>query len=117
MSDPPVLYAVAKLADLDPVPCPCGTTRRAFVDDPDRLASMHLLQISADSQVHYHQRLTEVYYLLGGAGHLELDGAEVPVEPGLAVLIKPGCRHRAVGELQVLVMALPAFDPADEWFD
>jgi len=52
------------------------------VDDPDRLATMHLLRISADSQVHYHQRLTEVYYFLGGTGHMELDGAEVPVEPG-----------------------------------
>jgi hypothetical protein len=40
-----------------------------------------------------------------------------PVRPGDAILIKPGCRHRAVGKLKVLNIPIPAFDPEDEWFD
>jgi hypothetical protein len=32
-------------------------------------------------------------------------------------MIKPGCRHRAVGDLRILNIPVPAFDPADEWFD
>ena len=41
----------------------------------------------------------------------------LPAIPGTAVLIKPLCRHRAVGDLRLLVTAIPAFDPDDEWFD
>ena len=39
------------------------------------------------------------------------------VKPGVAILIKPGCRHRAVGKLRILNMPIPSFDPHDEWFD
>jgi hypothetical protein len=48
---------------------------------------------------------------------MELDGDIVPLEPLTAVLIKPGCRHRAVGRLRIVNIPVPAFDPADEWFD
>ena len=34
-----------------------------------------------------------------------------------SVLIKPGCRHRAVGDLKIVNVPVPAFDPEDEWFD
>jgi len=34
-----------------------------------------------------------------------------------AVLVKPGCRHKAVGTLRVVNVPVPAFDPDDEWFD
>ena len=47
----------------------------------------------------------------------ELDGDLIPVHPGMSVLIRPGCRHRAVGRMTVLVISMPKFDPADEWFD
>ena len=110
-------YELARPGDLPPVDCPCGQTRRAFVDDPEQVASLHVLDISVDARVHYHKRLTEIYYILEGQGHLELDGERHPVQPGDAVLIKPGCRHRAVGKLRVIVVPIPAFDPADEWFD
>ena len=50
---------------------------------------------------------------------MELDGKLVPVKPLTAILIRPGCRHRAVGRLKVVNIPIPAFDPAnpDEWFD
>ena len=34
-----------------------------------------------------------------------------------SILIKPGCCHRAVGTLRIINVAIPAFDPDDEWFD
>ena len=75
---------------------------------------MHVVEIRADSKVHHHERLTEVYYVLEGEGTIELDGASHPVRPGDAILIRPGCRHRAVGRLKILNVVVPAFDPADE---
>lgn len=110
-------YAVVRFADIEPLQCPCGTTRRAFVSPDNPTATMHLVRIAADSTVHYHRDITELYFVVAGTGHMELDGEEVPLAPQTAVLIKPGCRHRAVGDLAVLVVAVPAFDPADEWFD
>ncbi len=110
-------YAVAQMADLPGVPCPCGTAKRAFTDDPDQVASFHITTIKADSQTHYHKKLTEIYHVLEGEGHMELDGQHIPLKPGTSVLIKPGCRHRAVGKLTVSITAIPVFDPADEWFD
>ena len=48
---------------------------------------------------------------------MELDGELVPVKPMTAIFIKPGCRHRAVGNLRIVNIPVPAFDPHDEWFD
>lgn len=110
-------FQIVRPADLPAAACPCGETRRAFVDDPDGAASLHEVDISADARTHYHKRLTELYYILEGAGEMELDGERHPVRPGDAVLIKPLCRHRAIGKLKVLVVPVPAFDPEDEWFD
>ena len=110
-------YQVVHMDAVPPRGCSCGSVRRAFLDDPDQIASFHIVDIKTDSQLHYHKQLTEIYYVLEGEGHVELDGERVPVGPGSAVLIKPGCRHRAVGELKVINVPIPAFDPSDEWFD
>jgi len=109
-------YRVAQLDELAAVSCPCGKTRRAFLSPDNSVATVHLVDISADSRPHYHQRLTEIYLVLEGEGHLELDGEIVPLRPLTAVLIKPGCRHRAVGTLRIANISVPAFDPADEHF-
>ena len=110
-------FQIARPADLSPVTCPCGEARRAFVDDADGVASLHITDICADTRTHYHKRLTEIYYILEGAGEIELDGERHPIVPGDAILIKPGCRHRAIGKLRALIVPIPAFDPNDEWFD
>lgn len=115
---PPPRHHLAQLPELDPVPCPCGQARRAFADVPGAPASVHLVEIQGeDAQVHYHRLMTEYYVILEGEGHLELDGVVVPVRPLSTVMIKPGCRHRAVGNLKLLNFPVPVFDPNDEWFD
>ena len=110
-------FQISRPAELPAVACPCGESRRAFLDDADALASLHIVDISTDARAHYHKRLTEIYYILEGEGEMELDGERHAVRPGDAILIKPGCRHRAIGRLRVLNVPVPAFDPEDEWFD
>ncbi len=110
-------YMIAQMDEMATQPCPCGFTRRAFVAPDNNVATLHLLDVQADAQRHYHKSLTEIYFILEGEGFLELDGEQVPVRPMTAVMIKPGCRHRAIGKLRVVVVPVPAFDPADEWFD
>jgi mannose-6-phosphate isomerase-like protein (cupin superfamily) len=109
-------YEIVRFADIAAVACPCGQSRRAF-GGAGSPASVHIVEIGKDSRPHYHRRLTEIYFILDGQGQMELDGARVAVEPGTAVMVKPLCRHRAVGELRVLNVVVPAFDPNDEWFD
>jgi mannose-6-phosphate isomerase-like protein (cupin superfamily) len=75
----------------------------------------HLQRIGTDNN--YHKTHTEIYLVLEGTGHLELDGELVPVRPFSTVLIQPLCRHRAVGWLRIVNICIPPFDPADEWFD
>ncbi|MEX0321164.1 MAG: cupin domain-containing protein [Puniceicoccaceae bacterium] len=110
-------YFIEQLDELPPGDCPCGTTRRGFINPENTLASAHLVDISKDSRTHYHKQITEIYLVLEGEGHLELDGEIVSVKPMTSIMIKPGCRHRAIGEMRIMNIAIPTFDPEDEWFD
>ncbi len=110
-------YMITQLDEIDAVPCPCGMSQRAFVSDDNPLATMHMVDITVDAKTHYHKKLTEIYLILEGEGHMELDGELIPVKPLTAIFIKPGCRHRAVGKLKLVNIPIPAFDPEDEWFD
>ena len=110
-------FHIAQLDTLSPHRCPCGWARRAFADVEKAPASVHVVQIEEDARVHYHKQMTEYYVVLEGEGWLELDGERVPVKPMTAIMIRPGCRHRAIGRLKILNIPVPAFDPEDEWFD
>jgi mannose-6-phosphate isomerase-like protein (cupin superfamily) len=110
-------YEIAQLDEAESTQCPCGTAKRAFVSPENTVATIHIVDISKDSRVHYHKKLTEIYLVLEGEGHMELDGEMVPVKPMTTILIKPGCRHRAVGQMRIVNIPVPAFDPEDEWFD
>jgi hypothetical protein len=46
--------SLVNLEEIEPVICPCGSTRRAFTDDPARIASIHMVDIKVDSEVQYH---------------------------------------------------------------
>jgi mannose-6-phosphate isomerase-like protein (cupin superfamily) len=108
---------IAEFNEIDAIKCPCGFSRRAFVAPDNPTATMHIVDIRQDSKIHYHKKLTEIYFILEGSGQMELDGEKLPVTPLTAIFIKPGCRHRAVGKMRILNVSIPAFDPQDEWFD
>ncbi len=110
-------YSIAQLDEIPAQPCPCGTTRRAFAETAGAPASVHRVDISVDARTHYHKKMTEIYVILEGEGQIELDGQRFPVRPMTSILIKPGCRHRAIGRMKIINVAIPAFDAGDEWFD
>lgn len=112
-------WKTADLNSIPPVPCPCGQARRAFHGIPEFPGTVHLTEITEDAKRHYHRTLTETYIILkcDADARMELDGEMIPVRPLQSFVIPPGVRHRAVGSMQVLIIVLPDFDPADEWFD
>jgi mannose-6-phosphate isomerase-like protein (cupin superfamily) len=110
-------YAITQLDQLSPQRCSCGFTRRAFADLPQAVASLHLVEIQADAKAHYHRKTTEIYLIIEGIGEIEVDGIRHSVKPMTAIYIKPGCRHRAIGNMKIINIPVPAFDEEDEWFD
>jgi mannose-6-phosphate isomerase-like protein (cupin superfamily) len=112
-------YTIADFQAIPAVLCPCGRSKRAFATPDNQLATIHTVEISSDARVHYHKKLTEIYLILetDGEAFLELDGDSIPVRPMMTVMIRPGCRHRAVGRMKIVNVSIPAFDPEDEWFD
>lgn len=109
-------YELVDFATLPGVPCPCGVARRGFADVGDFPATVHITEINRAAETHHHQRLTEVYYILECSADavMELNDERLSLKPGIAILIRPGTRHRAVGKLKVLIIAWPKFDPSDE---
>jgi mannose-6-phosphate isomerase-like protein (cupin superfamily) len=111
-------YLIKKLAEVSGVPCPCGLSTRLLTAADGAPCSLHVTAIR-DSVRHYHRETTEVYYILEGTGKIELNDDWHALEPGTVIWIEPGTRHRVVSEsgITTIVFGLPAFNPADEWFD
>ena len=112
-------WRVVDFEDLPGTPCPCGTAKRAFAEVEDYPATIHVTDIKADAELHYHKRLTETYYILecGDNARMQLDDEFIPLRPGMCIMIPPGVRHRAVGEMKIINIVIPKFDPSDEFLD
>ena len=110
-------YEAIEFSSLQDLECCCGTVKRAFASDEGSPASVHLLELSDEPPCHYHRKTTEIYVILEGEGHLELDGEMVAVKPLSAIMIRPGCRHRGVGALKLLNISVPRFDADDFFYD
>ena len=110
---------VVDFAEIPPTPCPCGQARRAFKDVGDFPGTVHVTDISENARLHYHKTLTETYFFLECEpdAQMQLDEQIISVRQGMSILIRPGVRHRALGEMTVLILCTPNFDPSDEHFD
>jgi mannose-6-phosphate isomerase-like protein (cupin superfamily) len=69
---------------------------------------------------HYHRESEEIYYLVSGAGEMELDGERAAVAAGDAILIPPGAWHRiragGDGPLRLLCACAPPYRHEDTFF-
>lgn len=112
-------WQVVDFAELPGTPCPCGTAKRAFAEVDDYPATIHVTEIKADAELHYHKRLTETYFILecGPDAKMQLDEEIIPLRQGMCIRIPPGVRHRAIGTMKIINIVIPKFDPADEHFD
>jgi mannose-6-phosphate isomerase-like protein (cupin superfamily) len=109
-------YLVRRRAEAPTVPCPCGPSTRILTCADGPLANVHVTTIR-DAARHYHERSTEIYYILEGTGHLELGEDIVEVEPGTLIVIEPRTVHRLVspGGVTTMVIGIPALQPDDEY--
>jgi mannose-6-phosphate isomerase-like protein (cupin superfamily) len=107
---------VRRVEDAPTVQCPCGFSTRIVSAADGAPCSLHVTQIH-DAERHWHERTSEVYYILEGTGKVELNGEWHDVSPGSVVNIPAGTRHRIVSEggLKTVVVAMPPFDERDEF--
>jgi mannose-6-phosphate isomerase-like protein (cupin superfamily) len=79
------------------------------------------LEPDQETERHYHRESEEIYFVLEGAGEMELAGDRARLEAGDAVPIPPGARHQlrnvGLGPLRILCCCAPPYRHEDTFFD
>ena len=110
-------YAVRRLDEVELFRSVCGFRQSIITHADSKELSLSYLHITDFARKHYHKQTTEIYYVLEGTGEMELDDETVEMLPGTCVLIEPGCRHTARGDLKVIIIGVPPFREADVHYD
>ena len=93
-------------ADVKPWTETCGLIRPLIDESDGAAAEVHHLEIT-DATLHYHERTDEIYHVLAGTGHMQLDETQIELHEGVVVYVPRGVKHRAWGQLKVLVVCIP----------
>jgi mannose-6-phosphate isomerase-like protein (cupin superfamily) len=84
----------------------CGQIRCLIEQKDGAAAEVHQVEIH-EAKLHYHERTDEIYYVISGTGTMSLDGEEIEMHPGVVVYVPRGVRHKAKGNLNVLLVCVP----------
>ena len=104
--NPTTQYIRRELSDVKPWTETCGLIRPLIDENHHAAAEVHHLEIT-DAKLHHHERTDEFYYILGGQGRMTLDDSEIELHEGVVVYVPRGTKHRAWGNLKVLVVCIP----------
>ena len=95
-----------EVAQIKPWAETCGQIRPLIEEQDGAAAEVHHLEIT-DAKLHYHERTDEIYYVLEGTGRMSLDEEEIELKKDVTVYVPRGVKHRAWGNLKVLVVCIP----------
>ena len=104
--NPSMIFLRRDVADVQPWAETCGQIRPLLEEKDNAAAEVHHLQIS-NAKLHYHQRTDEIYYVLDGQGQMRLDDEEIELHRDVVVYVPRGVKHKAWGNLTVLVVCVP----------
>ncbi len=94
-------------AEVQPWAETCGQIR-CLIEEKDGAAG-EVCQVEIhDAKLHYHQRTDEFYYVISGTGMMRLDDEEIELHPGVVVYVPRGVKHKAAGNLTVLIVCVPS---------
>ncbi len=117
---------VRNLTAAQPFTTKDGSTIRELIGLPTSqlVRNQSLAEATLDpgqaTERHYHRESEEIYFLLEGAGSMEVDGDVRDVAAGDAILIPPGARHtlQAGPEgARLLCCCAPPYRHEDTFFD
>ena len=104
--NPSTTFLRRDVADVQPWAETCGQIRPLLEAKDEAAAEVHHLQIT-DAKLHYHERTDEIYYVLDGQGKMRLDDEEIELHKDVVVYVPRGVKHKAWGNLTVLVVCVP----------
>ena len=112
-------------AQAEPFTTTDGSTIRSLLDRSNApVAHQSLAEATIEAGEatvrHHHRASEEIYYLVEGAGEMEIDGERTRVAAGDAILIPPGAWHEIrAGEapLRFLCCCAPPYSDEDTFFD
>jgi len=99
-------YVTRHKSEVTPWTETCGQIRPLIEEKDAAAAEVHHLEIT-DAKLHYHERTDEIYYILDGQGKMSLDECVLDLKEGTVVYVPRGVKHRAWGNLKVLVVCIP----------
>lgn len=87
----------------------------------DRSWAYAFYQKHGYSKMHYHEKGTEVYYIVSGVAKVIINGKENILRPGEEITISPGDHHQVISisqdsDLEMLVKCSPAWIAEDQFF-
>jgi mannose-6-phosphate isomerase-like protein (cupin superfamily) len=101
-----------------------GSTIRSILDRtnaPVQNQSLAEARVPAGGRTerHYHKVAEELYFILEGAGEMELGGERRMVRPGDAILVPPGAWHMIMAKepLRFLCCCAPPYSHEDTYFE
>jgi mannose-6-phosphate isomerase-like protein (cupin superfamily) len=94
-------------AEIQPWAETCGQIRCLIEEKDGAAGEVHQVEIQ-DAKLHYHLRTDEFYYVIDGQGTMELDDQKIELRQGVVVYVPRGIKHKATGNLKVLVVCVPA---------
>ena len=104
--NPQTFFLRRDVAAVQPWTETCGQIRPLIEEKDGAAAEVHHLEIT-DAQLHYHERTDEIYYILDGTGRMRLDDKEIELRKDITVYVPRGVKHKAWGNLKVLVICIP----------
>jgi len=104
--NPQTSFLHRDVAAIQPWTETCGQIRPLIEEKDGAAAEVHHLEIT-DAKLHYHGRTDEIYYVLEGTGRMRLDDAEIELRKDVAVYVPRCMKHKAWGNLKVLVVCIP----------
>jgi len=119
-----IVKHINALADFSPIKTPTGNKLIELVGLAnghfDKNLSFAHIRIPPHSEdpYHYHPTLTELYYILEGSCHIDLDGEKSKIKPGDCIHIPPLVKHKLINdsdeELVLLAICSPAWTEKGE---
>src|SRR3954468_8833918 len=93
-------------AEIAPWSETCGEIRLLIGENDGAVGDVCLVEIT-DAKLHFHERTDEFYYVVDGEGRMRLDDEESEVYKWVVVYVPRGVKHKAWGNLKVLIVCVP----------
>ena len=111
-------YIIKKTGEAELQNTTCGVMRSLIKKGDSKDFDFAHFVIKGETKGHYHNKLTETYYILKGCLAVEIGGKIEKLKKGSLIMIYPKTKHKAwkVGEedVEMIVVCSPPWAEEDE---